>query len=182
MKSSSALLLLPILGLLHASSAKPSSCPLLGQTYPPPVQLSKERDFQAAAKGLEAYFSKDLTKYPFNETTFSVGIFSASEHNLWQWHHASADLSAKTNTSGKSVVDGDSVYEIGSASKLLTVYMWLVTQGDRAFSHAITEYIPELLKISPGWNSRTPNWSEITVGDLAGQLSGLARDCKFGFS
>lgn len=178
MKSLSSSLTLATLSFLHAGSAKPSSCPLLVRAYPPPAQLFKEPDCQAAVKEIEAYFSKNLTQFPYKDTTFSVSIFSVTEHNLWQWHHPSADLAAKTNTSGKPIVDGDSVYEIGSVSKLLTVYMWLVTQGDRTFSHSIAEYVPELLALSPGWNSLTPDWSEITVEDLAGQMGGLARDCK----
>lgn len=179
MKPLSTLLLLSILGIIHASSAKLRACPLLGQQYPPPVQLSQEPKFQAVTKAFEAQLDTSLDKFPFKQTTFSIGMFSASEDNVWQYHHAGASLSRQINSSCAPTVDGNSIYRIASISKLFTVYLWLITEGDGLFSHSIADYIPELLDVQADWNSLTPSWNNITIGDLAGQMGGLARDCGF---
>ena len=178
MKRLSPLLVLPLLGICHVSSAKMHACPLLGQQYPPPVQVSKESEFQSAIKTLESELSKSVDKFPFKDTTFSIGMFSVEEDNLGQYHHAGASLS-KGNNSITPTVDGDSVYQKGSISKLFTVYLWLINQGDGLFSHSIAEYLPELLEGQASWNSLTPIWEEITIGDVAGQMAGLARDCTY---
>ena len=127
---------------------------------------------------MESELSKNAKKFPFKDTTFSIGMFSVAEDNLWQYHHAGVSLS-KGNSTRTPIVDGDSVYQIGSISKLFTVYLWLIREGDVLFSHSIAEYLPELLEGQASWNSLTPIWEEITVGDLVGHIGGLARDCKY---
>jgi CubicO group peptidase (beta-lactamase class C family) len=71
---------------------------------------------------------------------------------------------------GTNKVDAESIYRIGSISKLLTVYLWLVREGDVRWSDPIAKHLPELLKYkADSWNNVTPDWNAITIGDLAGQ-------------
>ena len=56
--------------------------------------------------------------------------------------------------------------------------MLLINEGDRKFNDPITDYLPELSTYaaqSP--NPVTPDFESITIGDLAGQMGGLVRDC-----
>lgn len=155
------------------SAQKP--CPLLGQQYPQPVQIASEPRFQAAVKVLEGGLKQKSSNGTFNKLSFSLGMFSTSEDNLlWEYHHTSAGVA--NSTYGVQEVDADSIYRIGSISKLLTIYLWLISDGDRRWNHPITDYLPGLLEVSNSGNGVTPDWESITVGDLAGQMAGLNRD------
>ena len=78
-------------------------------------------------------------------------------------------------------IDSDTVYRLGSLTKIFTVYTWLAQDGDVKWNEPITKYVPELAqaadkaKDDPVGNVA---WDEVTVGSLAGQLSGAGRDCK----
>lgn len=105
--------------------------------------------------------------------------FSTNEEGLlYQFHNT--DALVANNKYGTQKIDADSIYRIGSISKLFTMYMMLIADGDRHFNDPILEHVPELQKDDSGWNSITPDWSEITIGDLAGQMAGLERDYGWG--
>lgn len=164
---------------LRPRSGKLEACPLLGQPYPPPKSIASEPRWAKAAKSLDATLDQKVATAPYKGTTFSVGIFSASDDEaFYQYHHTSAAVA--NSTYGTNKVDGDSIYRIGSISKLLTVYMFLISEGDLKWSDPVAKHLPQLLKYkSESWNDITPDWNSITVGDLAGQMAGLARDCKY---
>ena len=161
----------------RASTAS-TACPLLGQQYPAPTGLSAEPKFQAVTKQLDAVLNQDLDAEPLNSSTFSIGFFSTSEDDLVYQYHNTAPAVANSKYGGNTV-DADSIYRIGSISKLFTVYLWLIAYGDGHFNDPIGKILPQLLKdSSTSWNSVTPDWNSITIGDLMGQMSGLVRDCK----
>ena len=58
--------------------------------------------------------------------------------------------------------------------------MFLIEDGDRHFNDPIAEHVPALLQAGSDWNLITPEWKDITIGDLAGQMAGLARDYGLG--
>ena len=171
---------LPSLALLASAVAGASNlqaCPLLGQSYPSPTHLASEPKFKDAVTALEAGFNKQLKTFPFNETSFSMSMFTTTDDGLlYQYHHTDALLS--NSSAGTRKVDADSIYRIGSNSKLLTMYLFLISNGDLHFNDPVSRFVPELLQDAPSWNSLTPNWTEITVGDLASQMGGLGRDCE----
>ena len=102
-------------------------------------------------------------------------MFSTSDEGLvYQYHHTDALLA--NSKRGATNADADSIYRIGSISKLLTLYVFLIHDGDRHFNDPIADHVPELLQAEDNWNSITPAWNDITIGDLAGQMAGLARD------
>ena len=180
MKFNAATLLLLCTGVAAALAPRADrhACPLLGQQYPPPKQLSTEPKFQAATAHIDATLNAAIKSTPYKDSTFSIGFFSTSEDDLvYQYHHTGAAV--QNSSYGTTNVDADSVYRIGSISKLLTVYLWLIHQGESGFNTPIAEILPQLQQYSKdSWNSITPDWSDITIGDLAGQMGGLSRDCE----
>ncbi|KAK5719810.1 hypothetical protein LTR17_015099 [Elasticomyces elasticus] len=153
------------------------TCPLLAKQYPSPVGLAEDPIFKAAIASLDATLDGGANVLPYNETNFSLGIFNPSTDGfVYQYHHSDAALAASSY--GTKSIDADSIYRVGSISKLLTMYIFLLAaNGDRYFNTPVLELVPELKQLaSDGWNPETPDFSEITIGDLAGQMAGLARD------
>jgi CubicO group peptidase (beta-lactamase class C family) len=58
------------------------------------------------------------------------------------------------------------------------MYTFLINAGDRKFNDPISEYVPALANYASQSSGLTPLWDEITIGDLAGQMAGLSRDCE----
>ncbi|KAF4631598.1 hypothetical protein G7Y89_g6535 [Cudoniella acicularis] len=174
-----------LVGTSAALQTTTKVCPVLGQVYPVPSGLSSNEKFQAATKLFDAALNTTLETGistdgagPFNATTLSIGMFSASEKGLiYQRHYT--DPSVRNSKFGTQNADADSIYRLGSISKLLTVYLFLIREGDSRFNDPVTKYIPELAAAAsspPSPNGITPNWNEITIGQLASHMSGIATD------
>jgi hypothetical protein len=170
------------LALLPLASA--SGCPLPGADFPPPINLSNDSTITSALKNftsiLDSGFSANNSAHgPVDPSgANAVQIFSLeSEFPLFEYYHDGSTLSP----SGVQTVDGDSIFRIGSVSKLVSVYMLLVEIGDKYWDTAITDIIPELRNRTN--SSANPinfvKWADITLGALAGQVAGLPRDCTF---
>lgn len=78
-------------------------------------------------------------------------------------------------------MDENSVYRIGTLSQMFTVYAFLIAAGEEHWDESVTKWVPELANASEILNdqSKYVDWNAVTLGDLAGHLSGIARDCKF---
>lgn len=89
----------------------------------------------------------------------------------------------RNSTVGTKSVNSDSVYRLGSIGKVLSVYIFLIQDGDIHWNEPITKYIPELAAAvannTTAPNGVTPKWNEITLGQLCNHMSGLPRDCKW---
>ncbi|KAJ7928130.1 beta-lactamase/transpeptidase-like protein, partial [Mycena leptocephala] len=157
------------------------NCPILGLSFPTPKSLSTSSLIQDASANLTATIEQTLQSgqsLDFN-TSFSVGIFSiASSDLLFQYHHSAPSL--VNSTTGVTAVDADTIYRIGSVSKLLTVFTYLIELGDASWSDPVTKYIPELQTASGSDPVSSAAWADITVGALAAQLSGIGRDNGLG--
>jgi D-alanyl-D-alanine-carboxypeptidase/D-alanyl-D-alanine-endopeptidase len=72
---------------------------------------------------------------------------------------------------GDAVVDGDSVFEIGSVTKVFTTELLadMVAKGEVKLDDPVAKYLPATVKV-PAYNGR-----QITLQDLATQSSGLPR-------
>ncbi|KAI0509467.1 putative secreted beta-lactamase [Xylaria bambusicola] len=172
----SASALLAILLPLSGAHRKERICPLKGPQFPAPTGLGSEALFRNATGMIERSIRASLGKMPYNKTTFSVGMFSTTDDELlYEFHHT--DPAVATSGIGANEVDADSIYRIASITKILTVYQWLIADGDRKFNSPISDFIPQLLEYQehhdhyPG-----ARWDEITVNDLAMYLAGIARD------
>lgn len=153
-------------------------CPIKGQQFPVPSGLAHEPIWKKAAIALTNALENNLTQTPYNETTFSVGVFSTTDDELIvEYHHC--DKSVSNSKIGAQDVDADSIYRIASISKILTIYLWLIRDGDRRLSDPIIEHIPQLADFDTSQvDYALPDWNEITVGDLMSFLAGAGRDCE----
>lgn len=168
-----------------------SPCPLLGSAYPPPTSLSSAPVIQAALSNITNAFNSFVETgispngaYPANSTAFSVGVFSTNDNSsdpFWQYHYTSPQV--VNSTEGVTKVDENSIYRIGSITKLFSTYAFLVEAGDGYWEQPITKYIPEIAAASKGDPKEGDRdverfrWQDITMAQLAGQTSGLGRDC-----
>ncbi|KAI0867782.1 beta-lactamase/transpeptidase-like protein [Hypoxylon argillaceum] len=163
---------------LHLSGAqgKERICPLKGPQFPAPTGLGLEALFRNATSVMERAIRGNLTAAPYNETTFSIGMFSTTDDELlYEFHHT--DPSVATSQIGANEVDADSIYRIASITKILTLYQWLIADGDRKFNSPISDFIPQLLQYTKDQDEYpAPSWDEITVNDLAMFLAGIGRD------
>jgi CubicO group peptidase (beta-lactamase class C family) len=177
--------------LLFAAAQAAFFCPLLGPDFPPPLNLSAGSATLSAGSNFtqqvrQLINNQNSTYGPFdaNTTSFSVNIFSVHKDNpIFQYHYSAPILA--TSTGGVKTVDENSVYRIGSVSKLFTVYAFLVENGDVHWNEPITKYVPELAALAKtnDVNQRNPidnvAWEDITVGSLASHMAGIGRDCVY---
>ncbi|KAI1325573.1 beta-lactamase/transpeptidase-like protein [Xylariaceae sp. FL0255] len=164
---------------LHLSGAlgKDRLCPLKGPQFPAPTGLGSEPLFRCATASIEQYIRANLTQTPYNETTFSIGMFTTTDDDelIYQFHHT--DSTVATSPLGTNKVDANSIYRIASITKILTLYRWLIADGDRKFNSPISDFIPQLLKYEKRQDEYpAPAWDDITVNDLAMFLAGIGRD------
>ena len=110
------------------------------------------------------YASEKLSK---TNMTFSIDVFSTSNNkSIYSFHHAAPGLNG-TLTSGK--LDDESIYRVGSVSKLFTAYAILNTAGIGVFDEPVTRYLPQLA------GNQGPGkivWEDVTIGALASQQAG----------
>lgn len=174
-----------------ASAVYSRPCPLYGLDLPVPTSLSTAYAFQAASKSFEAQLtaavqgSSNATAlygdFDGNTSAFSLEFYSVNEDKpLFTYH--STPVSFKENNTGTLTVDSDSIYRIGSVSKLWTVYVFLIAAGDASWNDPITKYVPELYAIAQENDLNAVarvSWDSVTVGALAGQMAGIGRDAVY---
>ena len=78
------------------------------------------------------------------------------------------------------MLNDDTIYRIGSVSKLYTVYAILANAGMGVLDHPVTRYLPELAGNSGSDPLQRISWEDVTVGALASQLGGTRgfRECR----
>ncbi|KAE8143622.1 beta-lactamase/transpeptidase-like protein [Aspergillus pseudotamarii] len=161
------------------------SCPLQTPLYPPPRDLLSSQDVKAASENLTQAIEEalttgltDLGSLPLNTTTFAVKVFSShTEGSLYEYLYTSPTYSPRLGAGAQNTTL-DSVYRVASISKLLTVLTLLAHDGYTHWNHPITTFIPDLDIIARNQSSRV-QWQDITIGDLAAQLSGVPHDYAF---
>lgn len=159
--SSGIIKVLAITTLLHTLvlGGLDGHCPPLGPVLPAPTSPSTSPSVQAAVVDITQYFSA-LTS-SFLDTAASVSVTSIHEAvKILDLHHT-PQVSQAGST---SLVNGDTVYRMGSISKVLTT-LGILQAGVR-MDDPITNYLPELqaLEATDGFSI---NWKDVTVGALA---------------
>lgn len=112
--------------------------------------------------------------------SYSVEVFSGSEDAPLLSHHHTAKNLAELNSTGVAAVDSRTVYRLGSLTKVYTMLTFLAEAGDSRWNDPITKYVPELAELQAKSTKNAVfevDWDEITIGALASQISGIARDC-----
>lgn len=162
-------------------------CPLLGPFVPAPSIDSGSPVVKSVAqdlnKLLDDYIDKADGRFgPItpNATSFSLALFAGSKYIagpdqlpfFYEYHHTASDLEVGD-------LEKDSQFALGDLTQLFTVYTQLAELGDEAWSRSIVDYVPELRIISanaPDVISQV-RWEDVTLGALAGHMSGIARNC-----
>lgn len=166
---------------------------LLGPSFEPPTQLSTQAIIQEAALNIKKSLNRAIrtgeSQYGnFNSSTTSFSLTAVSQQEsapIIDFHHTSGFLNVSAGSTSK--VTADTVYRIGSVSKLFTVYALLLNNGISYWNRPITDFVPELRQAvqHPLHKSSvidSVQWDQVTVGALASQLSGMGRDCTFSAS
>lgn len=167
------------------------SCPVLGPDYPQPQCLDKDAIIQSALSNLTQRFDSAVQSqnttwgaFPVNNVSFSTGVFwTGSNDLLFHYDHNGQQL--PLTPSSKTQTDSDTIYRVGSVSKVFTVYTQLLQNGDAFWSEPVGKYVPELAQAAANTSLSStfglPQWNDITIGELASQQAQVGRfgeSCK----
>ncbi|KAK5235892.1 hypothetical protein LTR47_003367 [Exophiala xenobiotica] len=165
-------------------------CPILGSRFPVPSGLATDSVVQSALKDatatLDELVSTSNSSYGTinsNTTSFSIGLFTSndpvnSSHPFFYEYHYTAPPLSKAKL-GTSKLDSESVFRLGTVTEVFTVWVFLIEAGEAHWVDPITKYLPELAEASGQITFGHFSWEDVTLGDLAGHLSGVPRDCFF---
>lgn len=166
------------------------SLSLLGPLVPPPINLGSVGIMNNALTNLSnslnmAFRGDNNDEFAgliSGESSVSITAMSTDDKTpLFDFHYSSSNLNESAGSTLN--VTQNSVYRIGSISKLFTAYIFLVNYGWEHWDKPVTNYLPEL-RGSAGHSKTTKDvvdsvdWGEVTIGALASHLSGIGRDCK----
>lgn len=170
--------------ILPLAAAAPN-CAYHGPAYPKPTALSSSPIIEEAAASLTGVFADLLaneTSIVVANNSWSLEAFSVhDEEPFWTGYHTALNLE-EVESVGTREVGGDSVYRLGSLTKIFTVLTWFVEAGDEHWHEPITRFVPELQGLGERAREdpvRYVDWEAITIGALAGQMAGIPRDCEF---
>ncbi|KAI0412044.1 beta-lactamase/transpeptidase-like protein [Xylaria grammica] len=155
------------------------NCPFPGAAFPKPTNLAESPTMQAALKNLTAAF-KTYDETPSNNpngTSWSLQVFSASSDKaLWEHYHTAKNL---LDQSSDFTVGPDTVYRLGSLTKIFTIMTFIAEAGDTRWNDPITKYVPELQPLAARAQSdlvMNVDWNSVTLGGLASHMAGIMRD------
>ncbi|KAI0401904.1 beta-lactamase/transpeptidase-like protein [Xylaria palmicola] len=159
----------------------PSALLLVGAAFPKPTNLAASPTIQAALKNLTAAFEtydQTPSNNP-NKTSWSLQIFSASsDEPLWEHYHTAQNLIDNDDT-GNTTIGPDTVFRLGSLTKIFTILTFLAEAGDSYFNDPVTKHLPQLELIAGKAQSdpvMNVDWSSVTLGGLASHMAGIIRD------
>jgi CubicO group peptidase (beta-lactamase class C family) len=114
---------------------------------------------------IDSMIAADLAKHPVGSVTAGV---VAGKQLIWSKSYGQADMEKKTPA------DADTVYRIGSITKMFTALMLeqLVDAGKVHLSDPVEKYFPEIKMVQ----GRFPDATPITLIQLAMHTSGLGRE------
>lgn len=151
----------------------------LGPVFPAPVHLGADERWPATIQSITSKLSDAVAAASGGADANSIAVRAVSisdSRPLFDIFHTAKSITS----AGTQNVGADTVFRIGSISKLFTVYTLLLRGGFDVFEDPVTKYVPELRKESSDFNAvEDVDWDEVTVGALASQLSGILRDCKY---
>jgi hypothetical protein len=174
--------LLSVFILSVVSTCQYISRPLLGPDYPAPSNLLNDAQIISAgrnlSKQLDFLVNGNSTDFDIS-SSFSIQWFTAEiNQSLLQYHYTGPSVAQSSDRSHD--ITEDSIYRVGSISKLYTMYLFLTEAGDQYFARPITDFVPELaqaaLNETTSGTTNATQWEDITIGALASQMAGIARN------
>ncbi|KAH8901777.1 beta-lactamase/transpeptidase-like protein [Thozetella sp. PMI_491] len=163
---------IPLSLVALAGFCSAQNCPLLGPAYPSLTNPLSSTVLQSAEAAFNATITQALVSGLLNKniSIFSIQVFSPdAEKPIYEYHYGI----------GRHI-DSNTLYRIGSISKLVSVYSILAKLGDRYWDDPVVKYVPELAAINSSSSVYDVDWREVTLGALASQLSGIGRDYALG--
>ncbi len=148
------------------------NCPLLGPAYPAATDVAAPAFLAAKAKFDEGLASN--SQIDRDGVSFAIEIYSARSKPAGSIHRY---FNTATAQNGSVTVGPDTLFRIHSISKVVTVYTMLSKLSYQYWHEPVTKYIPELANRRTQDIVRGVDWSEVTLGSLASQISGISRDC-----
>ncbi|KAM4065773.1 beta-lactamase [Hirsutella rhossiliensis] len=158
---------------------------LLGPAYPAPSYVAADASIRATAADVSAALGRALEggqtvfgNLTGKSTSLSMTALSALDDSPFVDFH----YTARVNLSSESTtrVTAETMYRVGSISKLFTVYALLLHGGAKHWDRPVTDFIPELRDAASKADTELPfehvQWHDVTVGALASQLSGIGQD------
>jgi CubicO group peptidase (beta-lactamase class C family) len=159
--------------LAASSLALGGPCPPHGAVLPAPKSPGKTDYIKSAAEELTAALDKFTAGY--NTSGISVQARSIHEDKpFFSYHHTPAVLSDV----GVSEIDSDTIYRVGSVSKMITALAVLLIE-DLDLNASVLDFLPELADVTYDDDVEAVDWEHVTVQSLANHLSGLATDSEF---
>lgn len=181
--SSLGLLALGTFLVQHLPSSQAQACPPFPPNLPISGPLAGTAAITAAIQNITGFIDAILAEglISDNDTSFSVDIYSLHDGgSLFTYHHSAPNL--KNAKEGATSVDSNSIYRIGSISKVFTVYTYLASSGDITWNEPVTKYVPELAKAASATQDDSDldavRWDDVTLGSLASHLAGVIRDVQ----
>lgn len=146
-----------------------------GRVFPPPRSVSQDADFQASMTSMASALEElmETTEEPGDNSIAIMGRSASEATTAFEFYHMGTQVDGATPKVGP-----DSIFRIGSVSKLFTVYTLLVQLGYDVFSAPVPKYVPEL-RHSRDVDFQHIDWDEISVSALASHMAGVPRDCKY---
>ncbi|CAI7666267.1 unnamed protein product [Penicillium discolor] len=168
---------------LSTQAIKTTGCPLLGPAFPAPTALSEDPTFLNKAEELTSKLNGAIEDGSLPSISFAVQVFSSEEdESAFGFYHT--DDPIKVGSVGVQEVDENTVFRIGSISKLWTMFLLMTLGGTRYFHEPVSKYVPELqTRYSTAQTKDKINylqWRDVTIGELASHQAGLTRDYAFG--
>ncbi|ORY70268.1 beta-lactamase/transpeptidase-like protein [Pseudomassariella vexata] len=186
--------ILSVITLIAAANGQAvyQPCPILRAYYPAPTIDKNSKTIQSFTQDFTDLFdqliavggSEDFGPITPNTTSFSVILFSGAENAeedpvFFEYQHTAIESQEAEN------VTNNTVFPVGTLTQLFTVYTWLAEIGDESWDAPITQFLPEITAAASISSDFSVNWDKVTVGSLAGHISGIARDshaCTIGTS
>ncbi|KAI0161091.1 beta-lactamase/transpeptidase-like protein [Hypoxylon sp. FL1284] len=156
------------------------NCPIYGAEFPKPKRLTDNEIWKAAMQNLTATF--DAVDRTAANYSYAIQVFSTNPGPPIQFERFHTAQNLPENTTGVKEVDANTVFRLGSVTKIFTALTWLAETEDKYFNHPITEFIPELQALveargeDPVDELRTIRWEDITIEALLSQMAGIERD------
>ncbi|KAI1179598.1 beta-lactamase/transpeptidase-like protein [Nemania sp. FL0916] len=153
------------------------NCPLQGAVFPAPrnPSLAISGGLCSLKEKLRAIVA-DPSIFNNATSSFQLSLFSKDEQ-LLSFSHAATSLDKSSLPSG--TLDENTIFRIGSVSKLLTVYAFLAEIGPDHLNDPVTAWVPELANSADKSDQdavRRVRWEDVTLGALASHEAGLDRD------
>ncbi|KAJ4267041.1 hypothetical protein NW762_003139 [Fusarium torreyae] len=161
-------------GSAAASIVASDNVPLLGPSFLSNFDVTKSKHIEAAKNKFPKLIDVLFDSGTLNKTdlVFSIDVFSASTNeSIYSYHHV-GESSKKAVSKGRP--SENSIYRIGSVTKMLTAYAIIAKAGMEILSHPVTIFLPELAGNASDNAIERIDWNDITVGALLAHQGGTS--------